>query len=125
MNQRMTALERAFQLARSGQVSTVSEIKTSLARDGYSINQLDGPSLRRQLAGLISASRLDDTKAHGAKLNHELAGEFANVGSPIATPATLIDNNYHFTSTPAVDFGPQVRVIGSCVRAREQESVFN
>jgi hypothetical protein len=64
MNQRMTALERAFQLARSGQVLTVSEIKTSLARDGYSINQLDGPSLRRQLVGLIRASRLDDIKAH-------------------------------------------------------------
>ena len=44
-------------LARSGQVSTVSEIKTSLARDGFSINQLDGPSLRRQLIGLIRASR--------------------------------------------------------------------
>ena len=65
MNQRMTALERAFQLARSGQVSTVSEIKTSLARDGYSINQLDGPALRRQLVVLIRASRLDDVKAHG------------------------------------------------------------
>ena len=64
MNQRMTALERAFQLARSGQVSTVSEIKVSLSRDGYSANQLDGPSLRRQLMGLIRARRLDDIKAH-------------------------------------------------------------
>ena len=54
MNQRMTALERAFQLARSGQVSTVSEIKASLSRDGYSANQLDGPSLRRQLTGLTA-----------------------------------------------------------------------
>ena len=35
----MTALERAFQLARSGQVSTVEEIKTSLRRDGYFTNQ--------------------------------------------------------------------------------------
>jgi hypothetical protein len=64
MNQRMTALERAFQLARSGQVLTVSEIKTSLGRDGYSTNQLDGPSLRRQLTGLIRARRLDDIEAH-------------------------------------------------------------
>ncbi len=63
MNQRMTALERAFQLARSGQVSTVSEIAVSLSRDGYSANQLEGPSLRRQLIGLIRARRLDDIKA--------------------------------------------------------------
>jgi hypothetical protein len=33
MNQRMTALERAFQLARSGQVSTVSEIVALRATD--------------------------------------------------------------------------------------------
>ena len=64
MNQRMTALERAFQLARSGQVSTVSDIKVSLSRDGYSADQLNGPSLRRQLTGLIRARRLDDIKAH-------------------------------------------------------------
>jgi hypothetical protein len=64
MNQRMTALERAFQLARSGQVLTVSEIKTSLGREGYSTNQLDGPSLKRQLTGLIRARRLDDIEAH-------------------------------------------------------------
>ena len=64
MNQRMTALERAFELARSGRVSTVSEITMSLSRDGYSANQLDGPSLRRQLTGLIRARRLDDIKAH-------------------------------------------------------------
>ena len=62
MNQRMTALERAFQLARSGHVSTVSEIEVSLSRDGYSANQLEGPSLRRQLIGLIRARRLDDIK---------------------------------------------------------------
>ena len=31
--------------------------------DGYSANQLEGPSLRRQLIGLIRARRLDDIKA--------------------------------------------------------------
>jgi hypothetical protein len=67
MNQRMTALERGFQLSRSGQVSTVSEIKVSLSRDGYSANQLDGPSLRRQLIGLFRARRLDDIKAHRSR----------------------------------------------------------
>ena len=42
MNQRMTALERAFQLARSGHVWTVSEIEVSLSRDGYSANSARG-----------------------------------------------------------------------------------
>ena len=64
MDHGMTALERAFQLARSGQVSTIAEIKQSLKRDGYSAIQVDGPSLRRQLMGLIRARRLDDINAH-------------------------------------------------------------
>ena len=64
MNQRMTALERAFQLARSGEVSTITEIKGSLSRDGYSADQVDGPTLRRQLMDLIKASRLDEIKTH-------------------------------------------------------------
>ena len=55
----MTALERAFELARSGQVSKVSEIVESLRRDRYDTRQLDGPSLRRQLTDLIKAARLN------------------------------------------------------------------
>jgi hypothetical protein len=53
----MTALERAFQLARSGQVSGLSEIVKALSREGYSANQIEGPALRRQLTGLIEAAR--------------------------------------------------------------------
>jgi hypothetical protein len=36
MDRRMTALERAFDLARSGQVSGLSEIVGALRREGYS-----------------------------------------------------------------------------------------
>ena len=43
MDHRMTALERAFQLARSGQVSNIAEIKASLGREGYSKDQIEGP----------------------------------------------------------------------------------
>jgi len=64
MNQRMTALERAFQLARSGQVATITEIKTSLSREGYSSTQVEGPNLMRQLTALIRAHRLDHINAH-------------------------------------------------------------
>ena len=56
-NHRMTALERAFQLARSGQVSGLSEIVEALKGEGYSVNQIEGPALRRQLTGLIDAAR--------------------------------------------------------------------
>src|SRR6516225_6776797 len=57
MDHKVTALERAFESARSGKVSTIAEIKRSLERDGYSANQVDGPFLRRQLMGLIRARR--------------------------------------------------------------------
>jgi hypothetical protein len=41
MNERMTALERAFQLARSGRVAGLTEIISSLNREGYSANRID------------------------------------------------------------------------------------
>lgn len=57
MDPRMTALERAFQLAKSGRVAGLTDIVTSLKRDGYSASQLEGPLLKRQLADLIKAAR--------------------------------------------------------------------
>jgi hypothetical protein len=57
MDQRMTALERAFQLARSGTVAGLTDIITSLKRDGYPASQIEGPLLKRQLADLIKAAR--------------------------------------------------------------------
>jgi hypothetical protein len=64
MDQKMSALERAFQLAKSGQVAGLTEIATSLNREGYSANQIEGPVLKRQLAGLIKAARkLSETSA--------------------------------------------------------------
>ena len=53
----MTAVERAFQLARSGSVAGLAEITTSLNREGYYANQIEGPVLKRQLADLIKAAR--------------------------------------------------------------------
>jgi hypothetical protein len=57
MDQRMTALERAFQLARSGSAASLTEIVSSLNREGYSGNQIEGRVLKRQLADLIKAAR--------------------------------------------------------------------
>ena len=59
----MTALEKAFDLARSGEVSSNSEIVDSLKRHGYDTGQMQGPALRRQLTALIRAARSGGAKA--------------------------------------------------------------
>jgi hypothetical protein len=57
MDQKMTALERAFQLARSGSVAGLAEIVASLNHEGYSGSQIEGRVLKRQLSDLIKAAR--------------------------------------------------------------------
>ena len=44
-----TAIERAFDLARSGKFKTVLAIRRELSREGYSTIQIAGPILMRQL----------------------------------------------------------------------------
>lgn len=61
MNFRPTALERAFTLARSGDCDGVSAIREQLRSEGYSLNQLEGPSLTRQLRALCVESRKADS----------------------------------------------------------------
>ena len=55
--QRLTSMERAFHLARSGRFITLTEVVTTLDREGYSANQIQGPLLKRQLTDLIKAAR--------------------------------------------------------------------
>jgi hypothetical protein len=57
MDQKVTALERAFQLARSGRVAGLTEIALALKREGYSADQIEGRGLKRQLNDLIKAAR--------------------------------------------------------------------
>jgi hypothetical protein len=57
MDHRMTALERAFQLARSGRISGLREMVKTLRDEGYLAYQIEGPALKRQLADLIRAAR--------------------------------------------------------------------
>ena len=54
---RMTCLERAFELARSGRVATVTELIRLLRREGYFTDQIEGPILLRQLQDLTRAAR--------------------------------------------------------------------
>ena len=57
MEANLFALERAFQLARSGQVADVKDIKAQLKREGYDLGQITGSALIRQLQGVIKAAR--------------------------------------------------------------------
>jgi hypothetical protein len=52
-----TPLERAFELARSGDCNLVSDIRRRLREEGYSDAQVDGPSLVRQLRQLLLAAK--------------------------------------------------------------------
>jgi hypothetical protein len=57
MTFRPTTLERAFELARTGEYGNVSEIKARLQGEGYAPSQLEGPSLVRQIKALCTAAQ--------------------------------------------------------------------
>ena len=46
-------MERAFELAKSGDCSSVAEIKKRLKAERYSLEQITGRSLSKQLGALI------------------------------------------------------------------------
>jgi hypothetical protein len=54
MDRNVTPLERAFQLARSGKVSSLDDIRKALKQEGYDPSVVqDGASLKTQLNGLL------------------------------------------------------------------------
>jgi hypothetical protein len=64
MDPKVTALERAFQLAKSGRVVGIPDIRAQLRREGYDEKAVDGgPSLSSQLRGLIKVARSGSTDA--------------------------------------------------------------
>jgi hypothetical protein len=57
MDFRPNTIERAYQLAQSGECATIEEIKVVLRREGYSASQLaSAPTLRRTLRQLCAGS---------------------------------------------------------------------
>jgi hypothetical protein len=50
-----SALERAFELARSGQCRTLGEVRRALATECYKPDQIEGPSLLKQLKAIFAA----------------------------------------------------------------------
>jgi hypothetical protein len=57
MDQGTSALERAFQLAMSGNYTSVADIKKRLIQERYSVAQISGGQLAKQLGALIKAAR--------------------------------------------------------------------
>ena len=59
MNQQTTILERAYELARSGEFSGIGAVKARLKSEGYGsqMNQLFGLTLTRDLKRLCAESR--------------------------------------------------------------------
>jgi hypothetical protein len=65
MDSKVTALERAFQLARSGHMATVEDIRKRLKQEGYDERTVadGGRSLTTQLRGLMRAAGVNDHSA--------------------------------------------------------------
>ena len=57
MDRNVSALERAFQLARKGTYASVPLLKKRLKTEGYSTDQISGLALSRQLRDLIKAAQ--------------------------------------------------------------------
>jgi hypothetical protein len=67
MNSEVTALERAFQLAKSGKYLSMSEIRKKLKKEGFSLVQIEGGALTKQLRELIKSSRENKPNAQRPK----------------------------------------------------------
>lgn len=52
-----TPLERAFEIARSGEVANLTTLVSRLNAEGYNTLQVNGSALRKQLTKLIEASQ--------------------------------------------------------------------
>ena len=52
-----STLERAFEIADSGEVSSIDELGRLLGKEGYSVNMLTGPELLKQLRKRIAGQR--------------------------------------------------------------------
>jgi hypothetical protein len=60
MDRNATALERAFQLAKSGHCTSVADLRRCLKREGYPLTHIVGRSLHRQLETLIKAATAEN-----------------------------------------------------------------
>lgn len=60
----LTAVERAFELAKSGQLTSLEDLKKKLSDEGYDACQIEGSALASQLKKLIKiAQRIRPAKS--------------------------------------------------------------
>ena len=57
MEANKSAIERAFEIARSGRAPSLAFLLTQLKSEGYGQDQIYGPVLRKQLNDLIEKSK--------------------------------------------------------------------
>jgi hypothetical protein len=57
MEPTVTTLERAFALAKSGECTSVQAIRKRLIQEGYSVTQITGQALSKQLLALMRAAQ--------------------------------------------------------------------
>ena len=58
---RMSQLERAFELAGSGRCATVADIKRKLREEGYMDDQIEGPQLFGQLNSIMKKTNREQS----------------------------------------------------------------
>jgi hypothetical protein len=56
MDHRITTIERAFQLAKSGSCVSITDIKKRLLVEGFSVAQITGRELSKHLNALLRAA---------------------------------------------------------------------
>ncbi len=74
MIQGVTVIERAFQLAQSGNYETVVAIKDRLRREGYDAEQIMGGTLRAQLRALCRIAQSGRSEAPAPANDREASG---------------------------------------------------
>ena len=57
MDRNTTALERAFQIAKSGHCISIEDLRRQLKSEGYSTDHIAGNDLTRQLKELIRSAK--------------------------------------------------------------------
>lgn len=62
MELRKTAVEKAFELARSGKCLSIRDVAYGLRAERYDISYLEGPALRKQLQAVIEEALKQNTK---------------------------------------------------------------
>jgi hypothetical protein len=71
----MTTIERAFQLAASGSVDSISALKKKLNSEGFTADQIMGRELSRQLTKIILANKPKSIEPDGEEPEHPETSE--------------------------------------------------